>query len=292
MDSKIILAIVAVAAIAVVGGAAVMMNNGGNGGSDEGWSVEYQGNGGSYDGQTSFTVESEPVISTNRFVYDGYTFVSWNTAADGSGTEYLPGASLKVSTTLYAQWIPVLAISSLSEMNDPSIAFSVSVDGGRVVPIEPGFVVPLAGDAVIYIVGLDAAYLGAYDMNERGRFVFEYDDRCVVVSCSVDSVRVLSSGATIDGDTLAIAISSDGPHRFSNTLSPVIVRYYDGSDYVDSCNLDHDTMMFETADCMFEKEGYVFTGWNEKADGTGTVYMPGDEFNIVNKRLYAQWELL
>lgn len=38
---------------------------------------------------------------------EGYTFVSWNTKKDGSGTSYLPGAVFKLTATenhLYAQW--------------------------------------------------------------------------------------------------------------------------------------------------------------------------------------------
>lgn len=36
----------------------------------------------------------------------GYSFVGWNTAADGSGTSYEAGAKVELSApvTLYAQW--------------------------------------------------------------------------------------------------------------------------------------------------------------------------------------------
>ncbi len=38
-------------------------------------------------------------------------------------------------------------------------------------------------------------------------------------------------------------------------------------------------------------EGHTFTGWNTKADGTGTTYQPGETLNIsVTTTLYAQWE--
>ena len=38
------------------------------------------------------------------------------------------------------------------------------------------------------------------------------------------------------------------------------------------------------------KEGYVFTGWNTKADGTGTTYKPGDiDYSLGDLVLYAQW---
>lgn len=41
----------------------------------------------------------------------------------------------------------------------------------------------------------------------------------------------------------------------------------------------------------FHKEGYVFKGWNTKADGTGSAYAPGAPFTMPSKdvHLYAQW---
>lgn len=45
--------------------------------------------------------------NTGNLVKTGYTFAGWNTAADGSGTDYASGASLTVAgnTTLYAKWM-------------------------------------------------------------------------------------------------------------------------------------------------------------------------------------------
>jgi uncharacterized repeat protein (TIGR02543 family) len=44
--------------------------------------------------------------SSSSLVKSGYTFASWNTSANGSGTSYVSGQSLTLSTslTLYAQW--------------------------------------------------------------------------------------------------------------------------------------------------------------------------------------------
>lgn len=40
------------------------------------------------------------------------------------------------------------------------------------------------------------------------------------------------------------------------------------------------------------REGLTFTGWNTKADGSGTKYYPEDQYTINNSRtLYAQWGL-
>lgn len=45
----------------------------------------------------------------------GYSFIGWNTAADGSGTTYQPGDSLNLTSniTLYAMWTPALAQTGL-----------------------------------------------------------------------------------------------------------------------------------------------------------------------------------
>lgn len=45
-------------------------------------------------------------LTSNSFTYSGYTFTSWNTAADGGGTSYANGGSFDfvISVTLYAQW--------------------------------------------------------------------------------------------------------------------------------------------------------------------------------------------
>jgi len=41
----------------------------------------------------------------------------------------------------------------------------------------------------------------------------------------------------------------------------------------------------------FIREGYEFTGWNTKEDGTGTAYKSGDEITMAGDvTLYAQWE--
>lgn len=43
----------------------------------------------------------------------------------------------------------------------------------------------------------------------------------------------------------------------------------------------------------FACSGYTFSGWNTKADGSGTAYQPGDTFEILeDTTLYAQWQVV
>jgi uncharacterized repeat protein (TIGR02543 family) len=48
-------------------------------------------------------------LSTNAFSRDGFTFAGWNTAINGSGVSYSPGAgySFESDATLYAQWTAI-----------------------------------------------------------------------------------------------------------------------------------------------------------------------------------------
>lgn len=76
------------------------------------YTVAYDGNGNTggtvpvdsndYDGDDTVTV----LGNTGSLVKNGYTFDGWNTAADGSGTDYAPAATFSITsnTTLYAQW--------------------------------------------------------------------------------------------------------------------------------------------------------------------------------------------
>ena len=65
---------------------------------------------GSTDKQTAdfATVEhvTETEVTTDQPARKGYSFVGWNTAADGSGTSYAAGDKVELSApvTLYAQW--------------------------------------------------------------------------------------------------------------------------------------------------------------------------------------------
>ncbi|WP_312124592.1 InlB B-repeat-containing protein [Lysinibacillus boronitolerans] len=64
------------------------------------------------------------VANDGNLVKTGYSFIGWNTKADGTGTSYLPNATFKIATeniTLFARW----------EINQYTVSFDV--DGGSAV---------------------------------------------------------------------------------------------------------------------------------------------------------------
>lgn len=71
------------------------------------YTITFDANGGTGSMDTQ-TVEAGTTVTlaTNAYVRDGYSFSSWNTAQDGSGTTYADGAEVAVESnlTLYAQW--------------------------------------------------------------------------------------------------------------------------------------------------------------------------------------------
>ena len=73
------------------------------------YTVSYNANGGSgAPSKQTKTHGTNLTLSSTKPTRTGYSFVKWNTKADGSGTSYSPGASYSVNTnvTLYAIWNP------------------------------------------------------------------------------------------------------------------------------------------------------------------------------------------
>ncbi len=80
--------------------------------------VTYDGNGstgGSVPADSNIYIQDAKVTvlgNTGSLTKTGYAFVGWNTADDGSGTDYVATSTLKMGTSnlvLYARWVPVIA---------------------------------------------------------------------------------------------------------------------------------------------------------------------------------------
>ena len=83
---------------------------------NENFTISYNANGGSGTTPATQTVNagtSITVAGQGNLTYSGRIFGGWNTQANGSGSSYAAGSSMKVNanTTLYAQWIVDSGIS-------------------------------------------------------------------------------------------------------------------------------------------------------------------------------------
>lgn len=99
------------------------------------YTVEYEGNGAT-SGATAVSnhvYDTASYLTTNGFKRTGYTFVGWNTKADGSGDSYADGASVTTlaaegKVTLYAQW----------KINQYTITFDTQ-GGSAIAPITQNY---------------------------------------------------------------------------------------------------------------------------------------------------------
>ena len=86
-------------------------------------SLTYNGNGagsGSVEAAAG-RVGGNVTVAQNGFVHAGYIFDGWNTAADGSGTTYAPGASFTLTEgddVLYAQWKEALPVALIYQAEE------------------------------------------------------------------------------------------------------------------------------------------------------------------------------
>ena len=108
------------------------------------YTVTYNGNtntggNGPTDGSSPYTVGSTVTIlgNTGTLAKTGFTFSGWNTAADGSGTQYSPGNTfvINANTILYARWVvvpTVLAPTALSSVGGNQAAYILFTQSGAV----------------------------------------------------------------------------------------------------------------------------------------------------------------
>ncbi len=189
----------------------------------------------------------------------GYTFASWNTAANGSGTSYASGATFTMSAnavTLFAQW----TINSYSVSYDAnggsgapgsqSANYNTSVTVSSTVPTRTGYT----------FAGWNTAANGSGSDYSSG------------TSLTVTGAVTLYAKWTVN--TYSISYDANGGSGAPSTASGIQF----GSSTTVSATVPNRT-------------GYLFNGWNTAANGSGTSYASGASLTMPanNVALYAQW---
>lgn len=237
--------------------------------------LTYHGNGAT-DGNTaaqSGKTGDELTTNANGFTRDGYTFVEWNTKADGTGGHYGKGTNgvakwtmLPAGNDLYAIWQANPA--NIRYRDDwgatGSTPDTTGVTGQNVTIAQNGFTRP------------------GYTFTGWAR------DRRTNPSLQPGGRYTLTPGTT----TLWAQWKADPAHLIynSNSGSTSQTRRTDGV-------VDQTLTVIANP---FTRSGYTFTGWNTQADGRGKAYTAGNGFRLAadpksnpanTSVLYAQWRI-
>lgn len=237
--------------------------------------LTYHGNGatgGNTAAQSGHTGD-ELTTNANGFTRDGYTFVRWDTAKDGSGTAYGEGKNgvsrytmKPAGNDLYAIWQANPA--NIQYRDDygatGSTPDTTGVTGQNVTIAQNGFTRP------------------GYTFTGWAR------DRRTDPSLQPGGRYTLTPGTT----TLWAQWKADPAHLIynSNSGSTSQTRRTDGV-------VDQTLTVIANP---FTRSGYTFTGWNTQADGRGKAYAAGNGFRLVadpksnpvnTSVLYAQWRI-
>ena len=237
--------------------------------------LTYHGNGatGGNTAAQSGKTGDELTTNANGFTRDGYTFVRWDTAKDGSGTAYGEGKNgvgrytmKPAGNDLYAIWQANPA--SIRYRDDwganGSTPDTTGVTGQNVTIAQNGFTRP------------------GYTFTGWAR------DRRTDPSLQPGGRYTLTPGTT----TLWAQWKADPAHLIynSNSGSASQTRRTDGV-------VDQTLTVIANP---FTRSGYTFTGWNTQADGRGRAYAAGNGFRLVadpksnpvnTSVLYAQWRI-
>ena len=85
------------------------------------YTITFKANGGAGDDYTqTVTYATTAKLNPNTFTREGWSFIEWNKAADGSGTSYSDESNFAVTDandiTLYAQWDPIADATTVADM--------------------------------------------------------------------------------------------------------------------------------------------------------------------------------
>ena len=198
-------------------------------------------------------------IPANQFTRDGYIFTAWNTEPDGSGTKVTVQSKFSPTsdTTFYAQWRKLHTVS-----------FDANGGSGTMNP-------------QIFEHGIERQLI-ANTFTREGYGFMGWNTKSDGSGTSYSDQQKLS----IDADVTLYAQWKKLPsvtfdaNGGEGTMNPQIFEY--GIEQQLKANTFTST-----------REGYVFAGWNTKADGSGTSYSNQQKISIdADVTLYAQWRQL
>lgn len=238
-------------------------------------------------GNQTKTYEKNLTLSTTKPSRTGYNFVEWNTQADGKGTSYKSGSVYSYdrdsnggTVTLYAIWTPWKHTVTYNK-NVPASSKSQTVNS------LPG------NQTKIY----DQTLTLSNNTPTRTGYAFkEWNTQADGKGTSYQKGASYTYNRTSDGGTVTLyAIWTSWKHTVHYDKN---VSSTSSSQTVSNMPSDQ-TKVYETnlvlSTSKPTRNGYIFTGWNTAANGSGTAYAAGGNYQYDRSSdggtvtLYAQW---
>jgi uncharacterized repeat protein (TIGR02543 family) len=218
------------------------------------YTVTFNANGGT--GSMSAETESSPTaLTSNVFTNVGNTFTGWNTAANGSGTPYANDATyaFAASVTLYAQWTAVVNYTVTFNANGGTGSMSAETES------SPTALTSNAFTRTSYT-------FSGWNTSANG-----------------------SGTAYANGATYSFTASTTLYAQWTAALSYTVTFNSNGQSGSMSPESESSPTAL-TSNTFTPAIGYVFSGWNTAANGSGTTYANGATYSFgASITLYAQW---
>ncbi len=248
---------------------------GGGGGTNPTYTVTYNGDG--YTGGSApidpATYEQGQVVTvlgnTGYLERTGYSFLGWNTQANGSGTTYTPGeifTMCSADVTLYAKWA-VNPTYTVTYNGNGNTGGSVPSDTSK---YEQGQIVTTLGNTG-NLVKSGYAFSGWNTQADGAGTTYAEPQTFTMSGANVTLYAVWTTGPVY-------TVIYDGNGSTSGSVPIDTTNYVPGQTVAVFANPGI-------------KAGYSFSGWNTQADESGTTYTPGETFTTgsADITLYAMW---
>lgn len=230
-------------------------------------SIIYNGNGAT-EGSMGMQVgdpDTNATIQANKYKRQGYKFTGWNTKPDGTGTAYTEGQTVTMpkegqSLNLYAQWKALPVTISYNGNGGKGNTNGETTDADTAIPIAP---------------------------NGYTRNGYTFQTWNTKADGTGNTYRPGDS-ITLTGDITLYAQWK--ANQYAVAYAP---NGGDGSMPDQTFSYDQTQALSSN---QFTRPGWTFTGWNTKADGTGTAYKNRQEVKNLTAQdggeitLHAQWE--
>lgn len=235
------------------------------------YTITYNGNGktgGTVPAAASAVYTTNITLSSNALTRTGYTFGGWNTKADGTGTNYKAGQSVKGITktgviTLYAKWTPIQ-----------------------------------------YNIRFQHRY--STEKGAMSDMTLTYDKAAKLDPCKFTRDGYIFKGWAVNGNPDKVVYADQASVKNLTTKTEIICLFPVWTPITYTVTfVERDDKTPEVVNATYDQSlpknipgrtGYTFMGWSRKADRSTVDYAPRANMinltttNKANVTLYAVWE--